>query len=366
MNDPQESQSDRTLQIGIALASLTLYVLSLALPGFYLGETRRPVWGVYLLMNGWLGILAGYLAWYANPFYWWTLAKALFFAKHHYYAALFALVLALSFLRQDRVMQSMAPTYEDITGYGWGYALWILSIGILAMGQMFLSWRWKPRVTIVLLISVTVGAVGFFSHYYFVGHDSLFEIQQQRHRLFAEKCEQIGRPVLGTAEHVESVFIDPNWAVDYRRWNTGDWHVDGGGIVLYHEVENGTLDFYETRADGIGPGEKRYVRYVLSEDGQKEVRIPVDRLESQYAVVTRGYDLPPQYAIRGAEIRITNRETGKLLARTAYVFNAIEKEFCGYAPGGRFSSRRFIRDTLRLDETPSRPASGSGPSTRGQ
>lgn len=121
------------------IASLLLFALSLANDAYSTsydaGSGGHP--GVFLLLLGWLGIAwGGTLAWLANPAL--GVAWAFFIRKRHGYsgaAAAVALLLMLSFLFQDTVIASEAPTYAQITGYSSGYWLWVASAVALLLAN---------------------------------------------------------------------------------------------------------------------------------------------------------------------------------------------------------------------------------------
>jgi len=114
--------------------SLALYLLALAGPGFHFGE-QRQAWDAYLLLLiGWLGPFDGHFAWFANPAFLigqltWRVPVVC------RVVSVAALLLALSFLLHREIVVSEAPTYAKITGYGWGYVVWLLAMACLALGS---------------------------------------------------------------------------------------------------------------------------------------------------------------------------------------------------------------------------------------
>lgn len=121
------------------VASILLFALCLANDAY---STTYDVAGgghpgVFLLFLGWFGIAwGGTLAWLANP----ALGMAWAFFVHKRYglsviAAAAALLLMLSFLFQDMVIASVAPTYARITGYFLGYWLWVASAVALLLAN---------------------------------------------------------------------------------------------------------------------------------------------------------------------------------------------------------------------------------------
>jgi hypothetical protein len=121
----------------ILAVSLVLFLLCLTQDGFFIDGDNPRAWSQagYLLLLGWLGLLAGVVAWLANPLW---IAAWIAFALHRHGVALAlsiaALVCALSFLTVDAVMVSEAPTFAKVTSVGIGYWLWIASMAALAGG----------------------------------------------------------------------------------------------------------------------------------------------------------------------------------------------------------------------------------------
>jgi hypothetical protein len=128
----------RNGRTAILAASLALFLLCLTQDGFFVDGDNPRAWSQagYLLLFGWLGLLAGIVAWLANPL--WIAAWIAFALRWHRVAlalGIAALLCALSFLTLDTVMVSEAPTYAKVTGVGLGYGLWITSMAVLAAGS---------------------------------------------------------------------------------------------------------------------------------------------------------------------------------------------------------------------------------------
>ena len=56
-------------RLTIVLASVVLLVVCLTQDGFYIEGPNPRAWasGFYLFLLGWLGLLSGTIAWFANP-----------------------------------------------------------------------------------------------------------------------------------------------------------------------------------------------------------------------------------------------------------------------------------------------------------
>jgi hypothetical protein len=119
-------------------ASVCLFVASLFNDGYYIEASNprawAPAWG--LLLIGWLGLAYGTFAWLGNPAL--LAAWILFFTKKptlSLLAALVALAFMVSFLFQQTIVSSEAPTYSHIVGYGTGYWLWLTSAVLQVIGS---------------------------------------------------------------------------------------------------------------------------------------------------------------------------------------------------------------------------------------
>jgi len=57
------------LAFAVAFGAWLLFIASFMFPAFYLRGEGNEVWGLYLLLAGWMGCLGspGSLAWLANP-----------------------------------------------------------------------------------------------------------------------------------------------------------------------------------------------------------------------------------------------------------------------------------------------------------
>jgi hypothetical protein len=122
----------------ILLASIALFLVCLTQDGFYIeGPNPRAVSSAfYLLLVGWLGLLSGTIAWFANPLV--IAAWVLFALRRHGFAlglSVAALFCALSFLNVDTVVVSEAQTFAKVTGFGFGYWLWVASMLVIAAGS---------------------------------------------------------------------------------------------------------------------------------------------------------------------------------------------------------------------------------------
>lgn len=122
--------------------SLLIFVLSLYFPAIqYLDIGQKP--GYYhslaLLILGWINVLSGYdYFWLANIsyliglFYLGNTIKSCFFGT-------ITLVLALSFLAQEKIFYFFEWSFVPIVKYDIGYYLWVISFFVFWLGQTWLA-----------------------------------------------------------------------------------------------------------------------------------------------------------------------------------------------------------------------------------
>lgn len=113
------------------IAALTLYAVSLALPGLHL-LGYDPATGWDILRRGWFGIIIFEISWISNPLF--AMAVAATLAKSSLAAAYLAsgafLLGLLSFRSTIWVFH-----HAEITGLGSGFYVWMAAFAILALGS---------------------------------------------------------------------------------------------------------------------------------------------------------------------------------------------------------------------------------------
>ncbi len=118
--------SEKTL----SFAALSLWLASLVLTGlaFYAKDERAV--GVAILTMGWLSLLIGNLAWFANPLFLWAFIRL----RHNQRAvglALLALLLSLDTFRLSSYWSDEGGGATTVYAYGWGVMLWIAALCVL-------------------------------------------------------------------------------------------------------------------------------------------------------------------------------------------------------------------------------------------
>lgn len=142
MTDDERIQRVRASRVSfrtvLVAVSGIVFLASLTQDGFYIDRADADAWAncFGLLLVGWLGMFDGVFAWLANPML--VLAwAAIWFPRLRFASligALIALLFALSFLLHHDIMANEAGGRAAITGYGWGYWLWIGSMLVMACG----------------------------------------------------------------------------------------------------------------------------------------------------------------------------------------------------------------------------------------
>lgn len=332
--------------------SLALFVACLAFPGYYIRESHEPQSAYALLLMGWLGPLDGHFSWYANLFYLIAIIKYKK-QKASYVLGFIALLLALSFLGYSKIIVSEAPTYARITGYGWGYYLWITSLGIYSIGQFLLSYSESENIiSNKKILAIQSGWISIvfiiFSGHYFIGKDSQYSIQNRRNVVFDEKCRIAEEHIYKKTNDTKGIFFDPDWGARFKEVKPGVWYNNGVGVLGLGKLNSGLIQFYEKKNTRPSNPELidslPFIKYMPRDHKGFET----GELESEYAVITKSFDIPKALNIYGAEVLIKDLRDNTILAKSTYVFDRIGRKFCGHAPNGHFSVSKFIIDTLNL------------------
>lgn len=301
-----------------------------------------------ILGMGWLGLIDLHFSWYANAF---LLLSYLNADKTRISAAfgLAAFLLALSFLGYEKIIVSELPSYAEITAYGWGYFLWIMSIGIFAIAQLFLAFSQDSESVnvsrLVLIQSVWISvAFGFFSYHYFFKEDSQYSIEAQRKVAFEEICKLSGEHVYRKVQKPKGVFFDPNGGLAIIKDKSGIAHVAGASLLSLSYGKNGRPDFYEVRNNSSAldsASATPYKRFV----GDDWRGVETATLESEYSVITKPFDIPRKLGILAATISIVDLKHNETIADSTYALSRIDGKSCG-GSSGSFNSHMFVSKVL--------------------
>ncbi|QXH46090.1 hypothetical protein KSS93_25030 [Pseudomonas xanthosomatis] len=122
--------------------SLLLYLSSLCFDAVLTGAGRHLP-ALQILLYGLWGIPFEMYQWFANP----LLALAILAHRRFRWLALgfglVALYLAISSLGIERLPDSRTYGFQDVTGFGAGYYLWLGAILLFCTGQAW--WCWKAK-----------------------------------------------------------------------------------------------------------------------------------------------------------------------------------------------------------------------------
>lgn len=117
------SRTERLLFIGSFLA----YAACLLAPAWVANDDPWPGWGALLM--GPIGVPLGYVAWLANPLLWYAwFATARGLHSRAVVSAIFAIVLALSFLLHQTIPVGSSGEFAFSIRYGFG--LWLISMAL--------------------------------------------------------------------------------------------------------------------------------------------------------------------------------------------------------------------------------------------
>jgi hypothetical protein len=132
-------------------ASIGLFVIALTQTAFYQHARDPDPSSIGLFSIGWLGLLAGYFEWFANPLliYSWMCALRRSFPRSAASAAL-ALLLIVSFMRRTEVvwLWDNGEEHAAIEHYALGYWLWVASAAlmlIVSLTQGAQQKMWEKR-----------------------------------------------------------------------------------------------------------------------------------------------------------------------------------------------------------------------------
>jgi hypothetical protein len=349
--------------------SIALYAGSLFLPAI-LYEAKVPSAGLELLLTGALGILAGSIAWFANPAYW--LALLMFFLKRYRAARVFAGIatgigLTAIFLTE----MPGASSSTMVAGLGPGFAVWIVALVLLQVSSQYMeqaegtdprNWRLNASGWISAALAVLAPPVAFME--YSQGRDAPARIQQERSAALEAHCRTAGEKLIRAPEAaVRGLHFSRDSFITYAQVRDVRYQDYRHGDIGHDMVAQGWLDFAEVHNNPI---------LADTVKGQS-----VRRFEGTDAVGRQGNDITAAYGlvekwladadageitrrekklgIDGFEFAIRHLKSGETFATTRiFTFDA-DKRFCGAAPSGQFDTRDFVIRAMHLQRNPAKP-----------
>jgi hypothetical protein len=323
-------------------------LVCLVFPAYYIGVTREPQESLALLFTGWFGPLDGHFAWFANLFY----VLALISYRKPKLSAIFgffALALALSFLGYEQVITSEVPTYKKIVAYGYGYFLWVVAIGLMAIAQLLAACFQEPSIEgsilkVASFVIWIVGCTSAFAHHFYYQSNSQNSFEQKRNSVFNEACKSAKYAIYIKNEKADSIFFDPDGGVAISKLKNGKWYLSHVGVEGAPLLNGGFLKFYEKKETRLDSAGKKVRFYHGDYQG-----VEIEKFESSHAVLTETQKLGKNLSVEVYSIVIKNLNSNEVIAETKYVLDSINGRFCnGAERKGRFSTSEFIREALNL------------------
>ena len=323
------------------LVAVACYVASLFFPAFYVNDNFGPQSSFGVLLFGWLASLVLNPGWFANPAF---LLAVVLTARPRKAAVLagIALVLALSFLVYRHVPVHEPSSAATVTAYGWGYALWVMSMAILFGGHLAIV-RGADDFRVPLSGTLSGGVMlAAYMFYLMSGAGGLRANSEARDRAFAARCTNTGVHVVRRARDARSVVLSPDWSWTIGQWS--DWSSEKkqrqqGSIMRRDLLRDGRLEFVEA---STRDQPNAYLRF----EHVDSQGVAVEELQGAYAVTVETKD-DFRLDLEEEVILIHDRRDGSVLAKASYVIDRQTRRYCG-APG--FSTQAMVMDVLGLQQ----------------
>lgn len=312
----------------------------------YIRPSHEPLPAYNMLVSGWLGPLYGHFSWLANPL---ILIGFLYARKKPGFslgAGILSLIAALSFLLHSKIAVSEAPTYAPITGYGWGYFLWVMGIGVFCISQFFhtrpLSEKPQRNEKAFQLVWL-IASLGIFSWHYFVGDHSPYAVSSLRQNVFEQACKSAGTTIKERITTANGIFLDPPYSQSFRFDNNEGWVPDRSGESGPPGLRFEQFGFYETvNRDNRDSPEMRFRRFTQD----TPAGIPINKLSSEFMVSTISLDFPGESGIYGEKIDIRKMADKTEIATLIYFHNRVDKTMCGNTGDKHSWSGIFMQDVF--------------------
>jgi len=304
-------------------------------------------------MWGWLIVTHGHFTWYANLPY---LLAILTYKKRVPSLSLSFISLAILVFFLSVVKTTDISGHKDmITGYGWGYFLWISAVVILIIGQLLKSEgennQRNLNSTIVPLAICSIISLSTFAHYFYFSKTAPYALIKERNETFDRICTQVHEQIYQDIDDVKGFYIDPYLGV-YCKVSSSEKscrYVQSpvSGLIVRNKifVERKTKEYYEEDTS-----EYQYVRILPKHVDKQLLKIPTNNLESNYSVVATSLteDIDSNLNIWAQSIKIHNINTGEVVAESGFVISEIDNKFCGETKNNTYSTLDFITNSLNL------------------
>lgn len=210
----------------------------------------------------------------------------------------------------------------------------------------------KNNIAILFaLLPPAISALGFASLFVYASYETPRQSGDERKQTklaFKQKCNEAGESFFAhPTENIESIFIESQPPYSFSRINNGKYLAERPDGSYYGVVNSGYLKQYETAEENIPPSSKKpFRRYTYSDTFGSDV----DTLQSRYGLryLSKVNASEIKIGVVGGSLEVYRIEDNFVIARTTYFINSWEKEFCGTAPDGSFSSFDFARRALDL------------------
>lgn len=336
---------------GPLVLSVALFTFHLFFTLFYTGTKQAPVSSISFFLVGWTVAYNGHFCWYANFFFSLSILSKVINSNISVSLSklfsLIALLISISFLAVDR------DWGRTISGYGWGYYIWVLSIGIFAIETILPLKRQHENkqslngfVGQLIWIVITASVFGFYFYFSTNGPNLLI---RKRNKLFENVCSSIVEKVYKSADNVNGIYIEPYLGVEcHLGFFEKSWsYINDPAISL---IVNNNI-FVERKAqEGRNDDMKfPFVRKYMNISEKKYTETPIDTLESNYNVVSKSLTDPESiFNIQAMNVKIIHSKTGEIIAETGFAISENDNKFCGRSTKNYFSTNNFIKRSLKL------------------
>lgn len=323
--------------------SICIFVLSLAFPAYYMNKDYESVNSLLVLGLGWLGIFDWQFSWLANLFFFLALLYRTDLEKSAT-LGMVSLAFAISFLFYKEVLTGLDLGYEkihkEITGYGWGYFLWIISIAILLIGQSNCAASKSKLMKTALYSFPLIGISTVFIYHFYVSDNGAHEIHSERNVVFDKMCPSAKDIIYKKIpEEVDSVYLRNVSRVELRGNVFGFWWINGTGSA---ESSIPGISFYEE--DNRHTHRKEDINFLYMSSEQKTRKATYsDTLKSRYMIEGTRIPFAEHLGIRGEKIEIIDLQNNTVVAETSYFYQKKGGRLCGEISGLRFSNTDFFR-----------------------
>ncbi len=231
----------------LTFIALILWMASLALPGLVFYD--RPLFGIEILILGWLGPLFLNFAWYANLFFLYACLKLIGTRKNTSISIIIATLLATDAFWFRKLVLDEGGGASDLYGYGFGILAWLVAIFLILIAAGIRAKELQgQRIQFVVIIQeplVFIGSVFLIvlvSLFSFWGIQDRVEAGEAERRFLSDVVFRVGSvcklpdvkplnqiPLVGPLEIVAQDMFSPSellsWGIPAVRKNGYDYYL---------------------------------------------------------------------------------------------------------------------------------------------